>query len=89
MGEKTLSECSDDELFQELDRRKAEALARAERFNVLSAKSPAKSLSKLEYWAEWREWKAAHPGKTLSDFQKQRVKKGKLSRVLEGSTDRI
>lgn len=65
------------ELVQELRRRIDELNEARELLAEVSQparKSSKMSDSKKAYWAEWREYKAKHPGATTVDWQKARRK---------------
>lgn len=74
-----LSDFTDEELLAEIQRRRAEAQRRLDRFAVAAGDKPkyaAKSEAKAIYWAEWRQYKANHPNATVEQWQRMR-KRGK------------
>lgn len=71
-----LRSLTDEELLNELQRRIEESQARMKTLmagmNPPPGKFFKKSLAKVKYWGEWREYKAAHPDATMEQWRRSR-----------------
>lgn len=78
--EEQLRGFTDEELLDELNRRIEES---RKRMQTLSrglgepGKFFAKSQAKAKYWAEWHEYKAAHPDATVEQWRRSQKRSAK------------
>lgn len=71
---RALESYTDDELLDEINRRRREALQRAEKLALGtgdgSGKYARKSEAKATYWREWHAYKEQHPDATVAAWRK-------------------
>jgi len=75
--QKPLAAFTDQELLEEINRRRTEHLeqARALTLGPFEGKSPRKSQAKLEYWQEWHEYRKQHPNATVDEWRRSKKRK--------------